>query len=192
MKVLGSYLSWFSSFIRSSRDSFVSSDENACVHSKPLQSCPTLWEPMGSSPPGCSVHGILQARILEWVAMPSSRGSSQGLNLRLPCLLRMRIVNTNTSWEAQRMYCLYLPLSMTSFPMSKSPSWLSTVEENTYWLKAGCLLGLGFGAHRWIKQSSDPQRVHSWRNVIISIVFIYKYVYTYTWKNITSFLHYIQ
>ena len=32
---------------------------------------------MGSSPPGSSVHGILQARILEWVFMPSSRQSSQ-------------------------------------------------------------------------------------------------------------------
>ena len=41
------------------------------------QSCPTLWDPMDRSPPGSSVHGILQARILEWVAMPSSRASSQ-------------------------------------------------------------------------------------------------------------------
>jgi len=32
---------------------------------------------MDGSPPGSSVHGILQARILEWVAMPTSRGSSQ-------------------------------------------------------------------------------------------------------------------
>ena len=40
------------------------------------QSCPTLCDPMDCSPPGSSVHGILQARILEWVAMPSSRGSS--------------------------------------------------------------------------------------------------------------------
>ena len=37
------------------------------------QSCPTLYDPMDNSPPGSSVHGILQARILEWVAMPSSR-----------------------------------------------------------------------------------------------------------------------
>ena len=36
----------------------------------------TLCDPMGCSPPGSSVHGILQARTLEWVAMPSSRGSS--------------------------------------------------------------------------------------------------------------------
>ena len=41
------------------------------------QPCPTLCDPMDCSPPGSSVHGILQARILEWVAMPSSRGSSQ-------------------------------------------------------------------------------------------------------------------
>ena len=41
------------------------------------QSCPTLGNPMDCSLPGCSVHGILQARILEWVAMPSSRRSSQ-------------------------------------------------------------------------------------------------------------------
>ena len=36
------------------------------------QSCPTLCNPMDSSPPGSSVHGILQARILEWVAIPFS------------------------------------------------------------------------------------------------------------------------
>ena len=41
------------------------------------QSCPTLWDPMDCSPPGSSVHGILQARMLEWVAIPFSRGSSQ-------------------------------------------------------------------------------------------------------------------
>ena len=45
-----------------------------CMHA---QSCPTLCDPMDCSPPGSSVHGILQARILEQVAMPSSRGSSQ-------------------------------------------------------------------------------------------------------------------
>ena len=45
----------------------------ACVS----QSCPALCRPMDRSPPGSSIHGILQARILEWVAMPSSRGSSQ-------------------------------------------------------------------------------------------------------------------
>ena len=46
----------------------------SCV--KSLQSCPTLCDPMNCNLPGSSVHGILQARTLEWVAMPS-RGSSQ-------------------------------------------------------------------------------------------------------------------
>ena len=41
------------------------------------QSCPTLCDPMYYSPPGSSVHGNLQARILEWVAIFFSRGSSQ-------------------------------------------------------------------------------------------------------------------
>ena len=40
------------------------------------QSCLTLWEPMNHSPPGSSVHGILQARIMAWVAIPFSRRSS--------------------------------------------------------------------------------------------------------------------
>ena len=40
------------------------------------QSCPILGEPMDYSLQGSSVHGILQARILEWVAIPFSRGSS--------------------------------------------------------------------------------------------------------------------
>ena len=40
------------------------------------QSCPTLCDPMDCSPPSSSVHGILQVGLLEWVAMPSSRGPS--------------------------------------------------------------------------------------------------------------------
>ena len=47
-----------------------------CVSVKSLQLCPTLCSPMDWNPLGSFVHGILQARILEWVAMPS-RGSSQ-------------------------------------------------------------------------------------------------------------------
>ena len=41
-----------------------------------LQSCPTLCDPMDCSPPGSSIHWILQARILGWIVVPSSRGSS--------------------------------------------------------------------------------------------------------------------
>ena len=49
------------------------------VHAK---SCPILCDPMDCSPPDSSVRGILQARILKWVAMPSFRGSSQAQGLK--------------------------------------------------------------------------------------------------------------
>ena len=48
-----------------------------CSSGLVTQSCPTLCDPMDCSLPGCSAHGILQLRILEWVAVPFSRGSSQ-------------------------------------------------------------------------------------------------------------------
>ena len=46
------------------------------VCAKSLQLCTALCDPMDCSPSGSSVHGILQARILEWVATPFSKGSS--------------------------------------------------------------------------------------------------------------------
>ena len=49
---------------------------HACVCAKSLQSCPAVCSPIDCTPPGYSVRGILQARILEWVAISSSRGSS--------------------------------------------------------------------------------------------------------------------
>ena len=48
----------------------------ACMRATSLRSCLTLCDPMDCSPPGSSVHGMLQARIMEWAAMSSSRGSS--------------------------------------------------------------------------------------------------------------------
>ena len=56
-------------------------------HVSATQSCPTLCEPMDCSPPGFSVHGILQAGILEWVAIPFSRNlPNPGIKLRPPTL----------------------------------------------------------------------------------------------------------
>ena len=58
---------------------------SACA--KLLQSCLIRCDPLDCSLPGSSVHRILQARILEWVAMPSSRGSSQPRDwIRVSCI----------------------------------------------------------------------------------------------------------
>ena len=47
-------------------------EQHACMHTKSLQSCLTLCDPADSSPPGSSVHGIFQARVLEWGAIAFS------------------------------------------------------------------------------------------------------------------------
>ena len=51
--------------------------------SEVAQSYPTLWDPMDCSLSGSSIHGIFQARVLEWIAISFSRGSSQPRNRTL-------------------------------------------------------------------------------------------------------------
>ena len=74
-----------------------------CVQAKSLQSCLTLCRPIDYSPPGSSIHGILQARILEWAVIPPSKGSSwprdQTRSLLSPALAG-RFFTTSTTWEA--------------------------------------------------------------------------------------------
>ena len=48
------------------------STKNAAAAAKSLQSCPTLCDPIDGSPPGSFVHGIFQARVLEWGAIAFS------------------------------------------------------------------------------------------------------------------------
>ena len=67
------------------------------------QSYPTLCYPMGCSLPGCSVQWILQARILEWVAISSSRGSSQPrYGIRVSCVscIGRQVLYDQATWEA--------------------------------------------------------------------------------------------
>ena len=62
------------------------------MHTKSLQSCPTLYKPRECTPLGSSVHGILQARILEWVLCPPQGDlPTQGLNPYLLCLLHWQV-----------------------------------------------------------------------------------------------------
>ena len=63
---VGGNINWYSHY-----------GEQYGMRAKSLQSCLTLHDPMDYSLPDFSVQGISQARILEWVAVSSSRGSSQ-------------------------------------------------------------------------------------------------------------------
>ena len=70
--------------------------------SEVAQSCPTLCDPMDCSLPGSSVHGILQARILEWVAISFSRGSSRPRDRTWVSCTGVRCFNLWATREALR------------------------------------------------------------------------------------------
>ena len=65
----------------------------------PARSCLTLWGPMDCSPSGSSVHGISQARILEWVAISFSRGSSQPRDWTCVSCIGRQILYLWATWE---------------------------------------------------------------------------------------------
>ena len=67
----------------------------AAAGAKSLQSCLTLSDPMDCSPPGSSVHGIFQVRVLEWSAIAFSRGSDYELLID-KFRLKLKIVGTTT------------------------------------------------------------------------------------------------
>ena len=73
-----------------------------CVQSlQSLQLCLTPCDPMDCSPPGSSVHGTLQAKTLEWVAMPSCRGPAQPRGQSWVSCTADRFLTHLATWEAQ-------------------------------------------------------------------------------------------
>ena len=87
----------------------------------------TLCDPMDCSPPGSSIHGILQARTLEWVAIPYSRGSSRPKDGTLVSCIAWRIF---TMWTTREAPCLcYFPFFNLKQCWSKYPY----IRMLTYW-----------------------------------------------------------
>ena len=68
------------------------------------ESCPAVCDPMDCSPPGSSVHGILQESVLEWVARPSSRGSSHSTDQTYSSCFGEWILHHWATWEA--LFCI--------------------------------------------------------------------------------------
>ena len=71
---------------------------------KPLQSCPTLWDPIDGSPPGSPVPGILQARTLEWVAISFSNAWRWKVKVKSLSCVRLFVTPWTAAYQA--------PLSM--------------------------------------------------------------------------------
>ena len=109
------------------------------MHTQLLQLCLTLCNPMDRSPSASSVHGILQARILEWVAMPSSRRSFWPRN------------QTRASCTAD-----FLPTEPTGKPIIKDYN-CSTVKSRVYiliYLSSICIWALGLFLDSDIKENA--------------------------------------
>ena len=89
------------------------------------QSCPTLCDPMDCSPPGSSFHGIFQARVLEWAAISSSRGTSQPWYQTHFSCIAGRFFTTELpgkSFESQRGEQLIIVLIAHETNLPHSPS----------------------------------------------------------------------
>ena len=81
------------------------------------QSCPALWDPMDCSPPGSSVHGILQARILEWVVISFPRGSSQPRDwTHISCIGRWILYH----WAIWKALLKFMPEQMGKLGFSQA------------------------------------------------------------------------
>ena len=104
----------------------------SCVHAKLLQLCPTLCNPRDCSLPGSSIHGILQARTLDWVTMPSSRGSSWSRDRTCVSCIGGRCFNLWATREAHQSKTQFSPEPVP--PFRKLPqafySHLSEAREN--------------------------------------------------------------
>ena len=95
----------------------------ACMHGKWLESCLTLCDHTDSSPPGSSVPGILQAGILEWVAMPSSGGSSQTrdqIHVSSVSCTSSRFFTASATWE---------PPKNTDYQIKVKFLWTTVMKE---------------------------------------------------------------
>ena len=118
----------------------------ACVCAKLLQSCPTLCDPMDCSPRGSFVHGIFQAIILQWVAMPCPRGSSQPRDwTRVSCLLHWQvgslwlampekpILRLSMHIQKQRHYFANKGLSSQGYGFSSGHVWMWELDCEEGW-----------------------------------------------------------
>ena len=119
------------------------------------QSFPTLCDPMNCSLPSFSVHGILQARILEWIDIPFSRGSSQTRDWILVSCIAGRFFTISATGKSSLCsnssnFKLLFPFSWVSFTGSKSgkeyvkavychPAYLTYMQSTSYemlgWMK---------------------------------------------------------
>ena len=115
--------------------------------SEVAQSCPTLCDPMDCSPPGSSVHGILQARILEWVAISFFRGSPLSRDWTQVSCIAGRHFNL---WATREVHLL--------FKDSNDSIGIFCLQTN---FKDNIVM-------KWIRQESSTGYVRSWGGWVVT------------------------
>ena len=135
------------------------------------QLCPTLCGPMDCSPPGSSAHGIFQAKILEWGAIPSSRGPSQARDRIWIFCIGRQILYHWVIWEAA------LGAGISKSPLVAGVTWLRATVPNLTTLMA---LDIIWSDDSYLfvdvfVASSPHQDINSWRvgNLLILFSTVY-------------------
>ena len=133
-----------------------------CVYAKSLQSYLTLCNPRDCSPPGSSIHGILQARILEWVGMPFSKRSSQPREQVLFCFV---FLTTSTIWEVPPCPAVLTKLLLPSAAdpqlssLAGSHPWRASPKVTSPWCNSDrSVIGLWAGGYKCLNSSSPLRR----------------------------------
>ena len=115
---------------------------------KLLQSCPTLCDPMDSSSPGSAIPGILQARVLEWVAISFPRGSSQPSDwTRVSCI----VGGCFTIWATQAACVTNLDCILKSRDI--------TLSTKVHLVKAMAFPVVIYGCESWTIKKADCWRI---------------------------------
>ena len=107
-----------------------------CVCAHTFKLFPTLYDLMDCSPPGSSVHGILQASILEWGAISFSRASSQPRDWTHVFCIGMQILHHRTIWKAQDIGTSlqsghYVPVLHGSPLKNTCLGWIQTCSQSS-------------------------------------------------------------
>ena len=151
------------------------------LESEVAQSCLTLCDPVDCSPPGSSIHEILQARILEWVAISFSRGSSQPRDRTQVFRIAGRRFNL---WATRGWFCIGLILSgpMTLVPSDMiRPRYLTDCWQRILeWIAISFSRGSSHPRDRTRVSCIAGRRFNLWATFIYVYTHIcYMYIHTY-------------
>ena len=120
------------------------------------QSCLTLCNPMDCSPLGSSLHGILQARILEWVAIPFSRGSSQPRDLTCVSRITGRFFTVWATHSVTPVMASWLALAngmrWRYYPLPKGFTKVRLVKAMVFPVVV-------YGCESWTVKKAEPRRI---------------------------------